>query len=513
MSFRVSTDLMYSQGLEVILARQKAVTDTQLQLSSGRRIESASDDPSGMASALRLRGQLERLDGYGANIETATARLNHEDGLLDGATSVLQRVRELALTANNTPLGSVERNHLAVELDQKLAELAAIANARDASGEYVFAGTQFNTRPFALTNGEPAVTYSGDQTVREVGIADGQRLAVNDSGYHVFQAVRKGNGTFSAAAAATNTGAGVIGPGAVVDASAYDAQSYQVRASALTVPTTGALSFNDANGNDALVYELRINGVLVSSLGEGSSVTINDLETAINAQTGATGVRAAGAGADLHLINTAPGGNAITLTETLSGSSDNGDSVDGLFGLTLSGSGSTRDITYGPTADGYVVEDSSGTLVSSGAFTSGAPIAFAGVQVHISGEPQMGDTFAVDPSAHQDMFTTISRFRDALANDGARLGNRINEALTDIDQSMQNLEGVRVEIGARLNRLEMQERVNGAVELLLSDQLSSIEDLDMVSAATQLSEQLTVLEAAQRSFIRIQSISLFDLLR
>ena len=125
----------------------------------------------------------------------------------------------------------------------------------------------------------------------------------------------------------------------------------------------------------------------------------------------------------------------------------------------------------------------------------------------------MGDTFAVDPSAHQDMFTTISRFRDALANDGARLGNRINEALTDIDQSMQNLEGVRVEIGARLNRLEMQERVNGAVELLLSDQLSSIEDLDMVSAATQLSEQLTVLEAAQRSFIRIQSISLFDLLR
>ena len=513
MSIRVSTDLIYSQGLDLILARQKAATDTQLQLSSGRRVNSAADDPSGMASVLRIRGQLERLSGYASNIETATARRTHEESVLDGATAVLQRVRELALTANNTPIGATERDHLATELDHRLAELSAIANAQDASGEYVFAGTQFNTRPFALTGGQPAVTYSGDQAVREVGIADGRRLAMNDSGYRVFQAIRNGNGTFASSAAATNTGAGVISPGTVVDAAAYDAQSYTVQASALTVPTTGALNFNDDNGNDTLVYELRINGVLVSSLGEGSSVTIGDLATAINAQSGASGVRAVASGTDLHLVNTTPGGNEITLTETLSGSSDNGDSVDGLFGLSLSGIAPTNDTTYASVADGYVVEDGAGTLVAGGAFTSGAPIQFAGVQVDITGVPELGDTFDVDPSAHQDVFTTVARLRDALAVEGAQLGNRINEALSDIDQSMSNLEGVRAEIGSRLNRLEMQERVNGSVELLISEQLSSIEDLDMVRAATRLSEQLTVLEAAQQSFIRIQSISLFDLLR
>ncbi|MGB5245057.1 MAG: hypothetical protein WBN34_00780, partial [Woeseia sp.] len=64
----------------------------------------------------------------------------------------------------------------------------------------------------------------------------------------------------------------------------------------------------------------------------------------------------------------------------------------------------------------------------------------------------------------------------------------------------------------RLQAIESQADTNGALSLTLQSTVSSIEDLDYAEALSNLSLQITTLEAAQQSFIRTQGLSLFDYL-
>ena len=484
-----------------------------MRLATGSRIQSAADDPAGAAAVLRIREQEGQFASFARNIDSAESRLGLEEGVLDGITLALQRVRELALAGNNAPLGATERAALAAEVDARLSELIGLANTRDASGEYLFSGTQFNLKPFAAANGVPAVVYSGDQGHREVEIASGQRVAVNDSGFRVFQSIRNGNGTFSTSPGVANTGEGVISPGEVVDATAYSASSFRLHAAMAAAPAAGALSFNDAGLNDTLGYELRINGVLIHALGEGAGLSVAGIESDINAQSGLTGVRAVADGPELYLINTAANGQSIDITETLTGATEGADGVSGFFGAALTGFASSQTTSLGPIADSFVVEDSVGSLEIAGPLSSGKAIQFAGIEIDIGGDVAMGDSFDIDPSVNQDLFTTTKLLSDGLAKTGAPLHNAINAGILALDRALENVELVRAGLGARLNRLELQSGVNGALALQLATHRSALEDLDLVAAAGELSGQLAVLEAAQQSYIRIQGLSLFNLLR
>lgn len=110
-------------------------------------------------------------------------------------------------------------------------------------------------------------------------------------------------------------------------------------------------------------------------------------------------------------------------------------------------------------------------------------------------------------TGYQDVFTTLYTLAtDLEAN--APNSNRI----TEIDNALDNILGTQARIGARLNTIDREEQVNAAYSLQLETSRSSIRDLDVAQAATDLSRQSAVLEAAQLSFIRIQGLSLFNYL-
>jgi len=69
---------------------------------------------------------------------------------------------------------------------------------------------------------------------------------------------------------------------------------------------------------------------------------------------------------------------------------------------------------------------------------------------------------------------------------------------------------LRADTGARLKSLDSAEDTRGAGTISLADTLSQLRDVDYAEAATQLSLELTALEAAQRTLLRVQSLSLFD---
>ncbi len=175
----------------------------------------------------------------------------------------------------------------------------------------------------------------------------------------------------------------------------------------------------------------------------------------------------------------------------------------------------TYTITF-VTATSYEVRDGGGGLVLAGAYTSDAAIAFNGVEVSIGGAPVAGDAFTVSASTNQDIFTTVQNLVNALNSPGgtdpaaARFHNAMNRALADLDQGIGNLLEIRARVGSRLNAVDSESAVNEGSEIYLQELHSQVQDLDLAEAISRLTQQAGALEAAQASFARIQTLSLFN---
>lgn len=519
---RISTSQLHNLGLNAILDQQAKLIRTQQQIATGKRVLNPSDDPSAVASSININQSIKRTEQFQENINTARSRQNLEEQTLAGINDIFNRIRELAIQGNKTSLTNTDRQTIASEIRQNLAGLLSLSNTQDSNGEYLFSGYQGMTQPFSVDSSGNYI-YNGDNGQRYLQIGPGRQVAVSDSGVDVFQAIRNGNGSFTTRDNPANAGTGVIDPGTVINAAASDGDTYSITFP-ITTSATDTLVFGDNVGtDDDLNYTLNINGTTVYSVSEsGTPVNTHEgLAAEINDDSATTGVKAYVANGTLYLGYTTPSTNPITVTEGLSGGSDGDlDTATGYFGSALSGTTTPNaDIAYNAgDADFYIVEDSAGNLETSGAYTSGSQIAFNGIATNISGSPRTSDSFTLSPSTNQDLFTTVENLALALENGSdtpagvAGLANAVSRALTDIDQSMNNVEQIRSQVGSRLKALDSQQDLNDAYSLQLQTTLSGLEDLDYADAITRLEQQLTGLQAAQQSFVSIRGLSLFNFL-
>lgn len=224
---RISTAGAFQSGLSLMLRLQSSLDYTQRQITSGRKNLSPADDPFAAARSLHLRESMSRLEQFERNATMATNRLAYEESALQSVGNVLQRVRELALQANNASQSDESRALIAVEMRQHVDALLQLANEKDGNGRYLFAGNRDATTP--VTQSGAVFGYHGDQGQRMIRIGENRQVSDGDPGSAVFFEIRNGNGAFSIAAGAGNTGSGIAGPGSVTDPTQYDRDDYTVR--------------------------------------------------------------------------------------------------------------------------------------------------------------------------------------------------------------------------------------------------------------------------------------------
>jgi flagellar hook-associated protein 3 FlgL len=156
------------------------------------------------------------------------------------------------------------------------------------------------------------------------------------------------------------------------------------------------------------------------------------------------------------------------------------------------------------------------SIINAPAYSNGGTIQFNGIQTGISGTPVVGDTFTVEPSTTQDMFSTVQKLVNALEatpetpSDQTDVFNAINQAINEIDIAFDNVLRIRTNVGARLKTIEDQTHVNESFKIEMIATLSSVRDLDIAEAAVELQSRLIALEAAQTTYTRIQGLSLFE---
>ena len=168
--------------------------------------------------------------------------------------------------------------------------------------------------------------------------------------------------------------------------------------------------------------------------------------------------------------------------------------------------------------DAYQVVDDAGTVLASGPYEPGASVAAGGVQMRLTGSPAAGDSFAIERAPNRDVFSTLDALADALeapvANpaERARRDNVIAASIGDLATAQGHMLDLRASTGTRLATLDSVADARSAENVSLEATLSNLRDVDYAEAATQLALHLTALEAAQRTMVRVQGMSLFDAL-
>ena len=181
---RMSSVQMFQQGISAILTQQAKQSHTQQQLATGLRVLTPSDDPVAAVQILDITEDLGLVDQYQKNGNLAEGQLALEETVLDQVGNVLQRVRELVVQANNASQSPETRRSIATEVTARIDELQALANTRDASGEYIFAGFQAQSEPF--TRQGSGFSFNGDSGQRFLQLGSSTQVAVRDSGLDVF---------------------------------------------------------------------------------------------------------------------------------------------------------------------------------------------------------------------------------------------------------------------------------------------------------------------------------------
>ncbi len=145
-------------------------------------------------------------------------------------------------------------------------------------------------------------------------------------------------------------------------------------------------------------------------------------------------------------------------------------------------------------------------------------LVFGGVSVQFDGVPVGGESIQVtsDPTRQkQGILETIAQLRASLEGPatGLQVRDAVAVALTNLDHGMTTVDGVRGEIGARLNIIDSTQTDNEDVTLVNKSVQAELRELDYAEALSRLSFQSIVLEASQQSYVKIASLSLFNQLR
>ncbi|RLA20014.1 MAG: flagellar hook-associated protein 3 [Gammaproteobacteria bacterium] len=193
---RISTSLISQLGINSILDQQSKLSKTQLQLATGKRILTPSDDPTGQTRLLDIRQSLETNKQYQDNIDTVRSRLTLEEATLTGVSDLLQRVSELAVQGVNDTQSAETRRGIEAEVRQLLGELLSLANKKNANGEHLFGGDIVNSLPFSGNENTGGFAYNGDTGQRTIQISETRRIADGDPGESVFGAVGGGASVF-----------------------------------------------------------------------------------------------------------------------------------------------------------------------------------------------------------------------------------------------------------------------------------------------------------------------------
>ncbi|MDP2261838.1 MAG: flagellar hook-associated protein FlgL [Hydrogenophaga sp.] len=413
---RIATAHSFDTTINHLAKRQADLSSLQESLATGKRVRKASDDPVAATLAETASNRLSRAQSDLRALESSRASLQQAESGLAESGELIQRVRELMVSAGNGTFGPSEREDIARQLEGLRDQLLNVANRQDNSGRTLFGGLGGSTTPFVDVYGPTGVQFNGQRGQAAAGAAALPQALDGDA---IWMRIPQGNGSFRLDLDAGNTGGLRTDLGEVTNLSQLTGHRY-------------GISFSDASGT--------------------MRYSITDLD----------------------------------------------------------------DATRNP-LDGQV----------DVAYEAGKAIQFDGMSMRLLGQPNAGDSVAVNPvSGPTDLFKVVQDAIDALRGKvvvpddvalnatgpgrGAQLTQQMARAMAELDAGHDRVLLARARAGEWLNRADSLDNMLNNRATGHEVERSRLEDLDLVRGISDFQSQQVGLEAALKSYAQVQRLSLFQ---
>jgi flagellar hook-associated protein 3 FlgL len=178
---RVSSAFRYDQLSSQIGAAQLRVQQTQDRVSTGKRINKASDDASGTRQLLGLSSLRNGIAGYTKNLDVANGALSATEAAYSDIGDLVQQAQTLAVQGATATMDQTARDGIAAQIGTLQSRLVALGNSQGPDGRYLFGGQVTDAEPFSIaSNG--SIAYAGNGTVPSVETGPGERTKVGETG-------------------------------------------------------------------------------------------------------------------------------------------------------------------------------------------------------------------------------------------------------------------------------------------------------------------------------------------
>ena len=523
---RISTSQFFESTSATYQNNFSSVINTQGQIDSGVRIQTAADDPVGAARLLQLQQQKDMLGQYSTNMNSIKSSLGAQEAVLDSINNSLQKASELALGAGS---GKSDADRLAIanELGSIEEQVFSLLNSKDAAGNYMFSGSKTDTPPYTRNN-DGTYSYQGDDTQLNLKVSDTLTLASSDTARSIMEGATNtgrtqatfvpgvdANGEPTVNDGKLSVSAGLVTSSAVFNKSFAEGQPYTLKFSSSTEYT-----LTDRDGND-LTSQVAGNGVFdptkdgsqsISLRGVSFDITPNLKDVPAAERDALVAGRSFTLEAKADTINTSrTPGNGSTAQITNSTVTD-----AQAYGDSFPSNGAVIKFTSATEYEVYAQPLSADSKsIAQGTVDGGA----LGIKFDFAGAPQAGDQFVVNRNNHQSQnaLDTISQLRKALEipSDKDPLAQQtqkdaINSAIGNLKNASAGVDSARGSIGARLKAVDIQADENISLGLANDSTTAAIGNTDMAGASIELAFQKAMLEASQLAFVKISQLSLFN---
>ena len=506
MVMRITNQIQQNTALHNILKTNADLFDANERIATGKRINKPSDDPFGIQDTLTLRSSIAQFKQFGRNIDNNRLFLNTGDTSLESIELGITRAQELAQGSLGPSSDAQTRSITALEIQSILDQAIQDANTQ-VKGNYIFGGTDSLSAPYQANGSGLGAVYSGNSDSLEVRIASNLTVPITRPGSEIFGADMNPALTVGTLLSDLNGGAGV---------------------------TLGSFNITDRAGNAAVINiggATTVNDVITAINGAGINVTasLNSSQTGLLLTdssgtisqplvvTEAGGTTAADldilkandgniVGGNLNpnlatttLIADLNGGNGLTLGQI--------DIVNGALSATvdLSGALTVNDVLTAINGAGVNVTASINSQGNALQIVSN-DLTTTAVISEVSG----GDTAFLLGIGGGNIFTALDTLRDALERNDT---NGITASFDNLDQALDTVLVARSEYGASLRTMDNLEISHEANEVSATEQLSEVEDSDIVQDASDVAALELALEAILNTSARVLQPSLLDFLR
>jgi len=446
------------------------------RLSSGLRINGASDDAAGLSITTRFSAQIRGLNQAVRNSNDGISLAQTAEGALNETTNILQRIRELAVQSANDTNNSNDRASLNAEVDQLKAELNRIAETTNFNGNKVLDGDFLAKDIQVGANVGETLSVS----IAGAGTKDLARQArytaesfVSDDAFTGTSVTITGAGTTGVAVRGTVTADdGVSTVGNDYSAIAKAAAINSVTDSTGVTAIVGAAEATAIDASTAITLNtsahLTVNGEKISGFDVAANDADGALRDAINAVSDETGVTAS--------LNSS---GALKLTAT--------------DGRNIAVSFSTAAVSDALGFDQFATGTNAATITTTaGTVTSFVATAKLTLQSNTKFEISGGSQAFMG-------FTNGGLYGVNTANsvDSVDISDRAGavQALDTIDLALENVSSERAKLGALQNRLESTINNLSTTSENLTASRSRILDADFASETAQLSRNQIIQQA------------------